>query len=289
MNARRKLALALAVLALAGCSESATVATFNIRVFPEPTTDLEAVAATIADTHADVLAVQEIRNATEFERMLARASERSSRDYRLVPGPCGGDGFGLTTGVVYDASRWTLAAQRQYPDLGRSESCGDWLPATAAVLDKGRRRLVVTSIHLAPFPDRFDERQQQWPRALELMSELEREFEPNASFMMGDTNSTGFRGEPKEEPDFVRSTVRKAGRDLLTDDTACTEYWLPREAESYQPSLLDHIVTRGGQWGEPQVQGLCARLKCESAPKDAMDPEFDTVSDHCPVVVAGKL
>lgn len=288
MKLRLDLGLATLV-ALAGCSQTVTVATFNIRFFPEPATDVAAVAQAIADTDASAIAVQEIRNAKAFEQMLDDASERAGRDFRLVPGPCGGDGFELTTGVVYDANTWELSAQRGYPDLGRGQQCGDWLPATVAVLDHGRRRLLVTSIHFVPFPHRFEERTQQWPQALRLLSELEEEFEPTASVMMGDTNSTGFRGEPPQESDFVRTVVTDAGRELLTEDTACTEYWRPENASAYQPSMLDHIVTRGGRWSQPQEQGMCARLACKPTAVEAMDPAFTTVSDHCPVAVTGKL
>ena len=278
-----------AALMLAACSEPATVGTFNIRLFPEPSTDRSAVAQAIADTQADVLAIQEIRSASQFEAMLRVASKRGGRDYRLLPGPCGGDGFELTTGVVYDAAQWSVVAQRNFPDLGRSDACGDWQPATAAVLEKGRRRLLVTSIHFVPFPDRFDERTQQWPRALSVMADLEREFDPDASVMMGDTNSTGFRDQPPREADFVRDAVRESGRALATKDTECTEYWRPPSADHYRPSMLDHIVTHQGRWNEPAVQGLCARLRCEPTAARSMDPEFDSVSDHCPVVIAGKL
>jgi len=34
---------------------------------------------------------------------------------------------------------------------------------------------------------------------------------------------------------------------------------------------------------------MCERLACSPTEPDAMDPDFGTVSDHCPVVVSTRL
>jgi endonuclease/exonuclease/phosphatase family metal-dependent hydrolase len=289
MKVRLHLVMGMALGLGPACSTSATVATFNIRFFPEPSTDVAAVAQAIAASEADALAVQEIHHADAFEAMLQKASSLSGRDYRLVRGPCGGDGSELTTGVVYDAERWKLVASRGYPDLGRGETCGDWLPATVAILGRDGRRLAITSIHFKPFPHQFEERRRQWEQALDLLEEIEREYAPASSIMAGDANSTGFIGEPPEEVEFVRSVVAESGRELSTSATDCSAYWHPENSPTYRPSMLDHIVSRGGRWEAPTVMGMCSRLACEPVPADDMDPEFASISDHCPVVIKGRL
>lgn len=286
----RRWVLAAICWLFTGCGESVDVATFNIRMFPEPSTDVQAVAGRLVELDASVIAVQEIRDRLAFEAMLAEASSRSGRDYRLVPGPCGGLGLEIITGVVYDAQRWELAASRGYPDLRRNGSCGPGLPGTLAVLDGHRKRLAVLSVHLHPFPDRFELRKQQWGRVLSIVEDVEEEFEADAVVAMGDYNSTGYTGAPAGEKAFIEQVVRDAGDELVTDDIACTEYWQPTGTQGpFEPSVLDHVVTRGGRWDEPEARGMCQRLDCESAEVGQMDPDFQTVSDHCPVTVHGKI
>jgi hypothetical protein len=129
----------------------------------------------------------------------------------------------------------------------------------------------------------------QWRRALAIADDVERELGIPVA-LLGDMNSTGYLGgEPAEEPEFIREIVEEHELELHTDDLACTEYWRPKDSATFQPSLLDHIVTRGGDWSAPRVMGYCARLRCAPTTPDEMDPDFTLVSDHCPVVIDGKL
>jgi endonuclease/exonuclease/phosphatase family metal-dependent hydrolase len=276
---------------LAACSSPVRVATFNIRLFPEPTTDPTAVAARIVELDASVIAVQEIRDARAFGAVLEDASRHTGRDYQLLIGPCGGDGRFITTGVVVDASTWQVLEHTGYPDLqpeGQG-ACGRDQAATLAVLeDRGGRRLGVLSVHLRPFPGGFDTRREQWARVLERAGEIERRYDAPV-LALGDYNSTGFRGEPPEEREIVERTVADAGYRLPTADLACTEYWRPQgDTGPYRPSMLDHAVASRGEW-QAEAHGMCRRLACAPMAPDAIDPDYLVVSDHCPVVLQGRL
>lgn len=277
-------------LALVGCKQPVDVATFNIRLYPEASTDVDAVAERIAELDASAIAVQEIRDRIAFEAMLASASVRSGRDYRLVLGPCGGNMLEITTAVVYDDEVWDLKAERGYPDLRRDGGCGPSLPGTLAVLEQGSKRLGVLSVHLKAFPQNFETRREEWARVLGIVAEASDEFDTHGFVAMGDYNTTGFDGQPPEERKFVTKTVGDAGYGLPTGELACTEYWRPGETKGpYVPSVLDHIVTHGGTWDAAKVTGMCKRMACEAAQPEALDEDFHKVSDHCPVTLHGKI
>lgn len=287
------LGLALALLSVRACApEPVRVATFNIEMFPNPHTDRAAVAQAIAELDAHVLALQEIVDGEAMRAVLAEASRIQGRDWRLVLGPCGGDGFRVTTGVAWDASRVQLVAARGYPGLDPSGDgvCSSDLPATAAVVTTdGGARLSVVSIHLRPFPEHYEQRKRQWPRVLTILGALRREYGGEA-IAIGDFNSTGFTTGPSDERSFVERIVADADMELLTGELPCTEYWQPVPPFSeLLPSLLDHAVVTGGSWEEPQALGMCERLQCRATPRPAMDPRWRSVSDHCPVVVEAAL
>ena len=104
----RRLALAALVLLapFALCpGPPLALGTFNIRMFPAETTDLEAVANAIVELDADAFAVQEIVDEVAFRRVLDRASARSGRRYqaRLEPALCPRRRGNFSVGVVLDA------------------------------------------------------------------------------------------------------------------------------------------------------------------------------------------
>ncbi|MCA9707500.1 MAG: endonuclease/exonuclease/phosphatase family protein [Myxococcales bacterium] len=276
---------------LAGCSSEVTIATFNIRLFPEPSTDPARVAERLAGLDASIVAVQEIRDAAALGSVLEAASRASGRDYHLIIGACGGEGESITTGVVYDAETWAVVEHRDYPDLRPDGTCDPKTQAgTLGVFaDRAGRRLGVLSEHLRPFPDAFEQRREQWAQVLERMAEAERRHDVPV-VALGDYNSTGWRGEPAHERAFIERAVGEAGYGLPTASLACTEYWRPRgDPGPYRPSVLDHAVTARGRWTTAQVRGMCERLACSPTEPEAMDPDFASVSDHCPVVLTGRL
>jgi endonuclease/exonuclease/phosphatase family metal-dependent hydrolase len=176
-----------------------------------------------------------------------------------------------------------------YPDLHPDGACGLRQAGTLVMLeDDGGHRLGVLSVHLRPFPKHFDVRREQWARVLERLDETERRYDAPV-LAVGDYNSTGFRGEPAREREFVEGAVAGAGYRLPTADLPCTEYWRPAgDAGPFRPSMLDHVVATRGDW-QAEVRGMCERLACSPTEPGAMDPDYYSVSDHCPVVVRGRL
>lgn len=280
----------LAGLAVLGaCTTPVRVASFNIRLFPEDTTDRALVAQRIAELDASVIAVQEIRDARALGEVLEVASRRTGRDYQLLLGPCGGEGRFITTGVIVDALTWEVVEHAGYPDLRSDGTCGVRQAGTLAVLEhRSGGRLGVLSVHLRPFPHEFATRREQWAQVLARAEEIDRRFDAPV-VVLGDFNSTGFRGEPPEERAFVEGAVAAAGYGLPTAGLSCTEYWRPKDDPgAYRPSLLDHAVTTRGEW-LAGVRGMCERLACDPTAPEAMDPDYFSVSDHCPVVLDGRL
>jgi hypothetical protein len=265
------------------------VATFNIRMFPEPTTDVDRVAATLVELDADLLGVQEIADHGALASVLARVSRETGREYRSVLSRCRSATRDITTGLVWDASRWRLVEHREYPDLlpDRGVVCGQSQPGLLGVFaDEHGRRVALLSVHLEPFPEKFAIRREQWRRLLAIQKAVAEEHDVTV-LALGDTNSTGFKGEPPEERDFVTKMVQASGFRLLTADIPCSEYYVPEGGRDFVPSVLDHMVATSGRWASPEPLGLCERLACRVTAPEDMDEDFVRVSDHCPVVVEG--
>jgi endonuclease/exonuclease/phosphatase family metal-dependent hydrolase len=282
--------LGLAVLAVSFSGREARVATFNIEFFPKTDTDFASVARTIADVDSDVVALQEIRDDVPLSWVLAEASRLTEREYQAVLSPCLDVTRWMTTGLVWDASRWTLVETRSYPGLepDGQGSCGDGQPGFLGVFDDGDgTRLAVLAVHLPALPDRYERRRELWPRVLEIQRRVQAELGIPV-LALGDFNSTGPVDDRDAERRFIEEVVDAAGYHLLTEDIDCTEYWHP-QPDAYHPSILDHIVATDGDWSAARSTGYCRRLECRPVAADAMDPDYFHVSDHCPVVVDGEL
>ena len=273
------------------CSErDVRIATFNIEMFPDMSTDFDRVAATIIDVDADVIALQEIKDELPLDWVLAEASRATGRSYQAVLSPCLSDGRLITNGIVWDASRWSLVDVRHYPGLqpDGNGSCSDGQPGVLAVLDDGDgSRVAVLSVHLPALPQRYEQRRKLWPHVLEIQRRVEAELGIPV-LALGDFNSTGPLDDRAAERRFIDAIVDAAGYELLTADIECTEYWHPTP-DAYHPSILDHVVATSGDWTPARPLGYCPRLSCRSVAASDMDPDYFSVSDHCPVVVDGDL
>lgn len=281
---------AIGLIAAQGRSEPPVrVGSFNIRMFPEASTDHARVAQTIAQLDADIFGVQEIRDEGALRAAVQQASALTGRDYRFVLSRCRHWKFGITTGVVWDASRWTLREHRDYPELmpDDGEYCGPWQPGTLGLfVDEDGRSLGVLSVHLPAFPRNYGLRRDHWRRVLSIQRELS-EQQGITVLAVGDYNSTGFTGEPEQEREFITDLVDEAGFDLLSADVECTEYYRPRKDGGYLPSVLDHVVATDGTWSAATALGICERMACRVVEPGAMDRDYYEVSDHCPIYVDG--
>ena len=279
----RRLALVslLVLAALAFCERPAPLAlgSFNIRMFPNAKTDLEAVAHAIAGLDADAFAVQEIVEPRVFQRVLERASAISGRRYRvaLEHAHCPRRGTNFYLGVVHDADKLALIESRLLGEF----TCPEGQPAgmLAHLRASDGRRLALTSLHLSA----GDKRMAQWAWLAAALPDLRAELDAPV-ILAGDFNSTGYLVERDLERRFIDTLVERSGLQLATARLACSMYWKPPRSATYEVSLLDHIVApRELELGPAQVMGMCAELAC--APQTGMPTAWHEVSDHCPVRV----
>ena len=267
-----------------------SVGTFNIRLFPDRETVPDAVAARLAELDADLVMVQEIREPGAFDAVLADASARSGRRYRVALGPmCRTSNLQL--GVVYDEAAFSVVETRVQADLdptGRCSCRDGHPPAFLAVLQRpDGRRLAAMSVHLQFGARRwmFQARRVQWDH---LVSSIDRLVDELALPLVvaGDFNSTGYVDDDLGERSFIERTVDDAGLTLATAGLSCTAYWRPnRRRKDYVPSMLDHVLVAGAKVNGTEVLGMCATLGGKACPGDHEVADFHEVSDHCPVRV----
>ena len=261
--------------------------TFNIRMFPADTTDLEAVVAAIVELDADAFAVQEIVDAAAFQRVLDRASARSGRRYqvRLEPALCPRRRGNLHVGVVHDADKLTVLESRVLGEF----TCPNGQPSGMLALLRASdgRRLALASVHFTAGDGKNTraERAAQWTWLIDALPELQAELDAPV-IVSGDFNSTGFLREHDPERRFIDDLVERHGLQLPTAELACSMYWKPRT--TYEPSLLDHVLApRELRLGPARALGMCAELAC--APQASEPAAWRTISDHCPVRVEVRL
>lgn len=287
----------LAILSLylgaRGCGSGAPlrVGTFNVREFG-PSTDLGRLTALLAESDADVMAVQEIQRPDLLPQVAKLLSAKSGRSYLSIASDCGGK-RAMHVGFLFDAKRVKLDAVEEFPELrdDRGGSCS--LGARAGLLGVfsqrswfRHREYALLTVHFPAGGDveQARERQLFWARALRIAARV-RDGGRERVLILGDVNSTGYRENIYGERDSIHVAVKRAGFHLLTPDLRCTEYFQPPEHNAFLPSHLDHIVGSGAvsARGEPRVLSFCAALRC--APTGTMPSDFAAVSDHCPVLL----
>jgi endonuclease/exonuclease/phosphatase family metal-dependent hydrolase len=282
--------LCLTLLAPLGLCErtiALDLGTFNIRMFPEVGTDLEAVARAIAELDADAFAVQEIVEPAVFRAVLIRAGALTGRRYGVVlePAHCPRRSGAIHVGVVHDLDVLTLVESRMLGDF----TCPKGQPAGMLALLQARdgRRLALASVHFSAGDagKTRDERMAQWAWLIDELPELHAELDAPV-IVGGDFNSTGYLGENDPERRFIDALVDHHALQLPTGALACSMYW--KRKGHYPVSLLDHVLApRELAFGRPEALGMCAELAC--VPQDEPPVAWETVSDHCPVRVPLKF
>jgi len=267
-----------------------SVGTFNIRLFPDRQTVPDVVAERLAELDADLVMVQEIRDPSAFDAVLATASAECGRRYRVALGPMCRTSE-LQLGVVYDEAAFSVVETRVQADLdptGRCSCRDGHPPAFLAVLQRpDGRRLAAISVHLQFGARRwmYQARRVQWEYLIGSIDRLLGELSMPL-VAAGDFNSTGYTNDDLGERSFIERTVKEAGLTLATAGVSCTAYWQPnRRRRDYVPSMLDHVLVSGAQVQQTEVLGMCAALGGKVAPGDQDVPDYREVSDHCPVRV----
>ena len=302
----------LALAALLGCagveSESVPppaeghfrVVTWNIRFFPEPSTDVERTGEVLANLNADLIAVQEIADSSALASMLdqvnsllARQARESgqgfSRHYDYELAESGGHG-GQFVGYVYDENSVELSDVKTLKSL---QMTPDLRPGLFARVKSKRGGLDFQVIVMHTDSGTRDRDYQNRVRFLDSLGvELgERRAADADVIVLGDLNTMGRLAEEglgrvgwDEEVANLDRRAAEMGLSRLPNSPSCTEYYRGRG------SFLDHILVSTAMAEAPagsvaRVFGYCAEADCQPIDQENMPYDYVHVSDHCPVVI----
>lgn len=274
------------------------IATWNIRYFPEPSTDANRVAEILAEIDADLVAVQEIRDATALQALLehvnegfaARSADGSrTRAYTHRLADSGGNG-GLFVGFVYDTLAVELSSVRTVWKLQMTEDLRPALAARVKSRGGGLDFEVIVAHTDSGVRDRDYQNRLSFLDSLAVLLPSVSDSDTDV-VLLGDLNTMGRNEEGTLEAVTAGDEIAGLDRRLdgmglrrLPIEPACTEYYRGRGA------VLDHIVVaRATEEAPPDltagVAGYCAEVDCAVLDPDDMPPDYVTASDHCPVVV----
>jgi endonuclease/exonuclease/phosphatase family metal-dependent hydrolase len=265
-------------------ADALRVVTWNLRHFegdPEKH-DLDRLVDQLEALDADIVAVQEIEDPGALAELLPRwelaISEHGGRGHQKV-------------GVLYDPA--TVEALDEPREHRRLTMKGRVRPGYSLHL-RGREAgpdLFVFVVHLKAMPKGHALRREQW-RLLqaELRPLVERDGDV---IVLGDFNATGPEGgEARDELEALERSLAAIDLRRVRVEGGCTAYWDgPRRDAWKEPSLLDLIFVRdlSESLHAPVAYpaGHCQRHACDSfRSTDAYpDPDFERVSDHCPVAI----
>ena len=308
MTGVRLLALAL-LLGCAGVeSESVPppaegqfrVATWNIRFFPEPSTDVQRTGEVLADLDADLVAVQEIADSGALASLLGEVNawlsgnvresdSRPPRYYRYVLAESGGHG-GQFVGYIYDDNAVRLTDVETLTSL---QMTADLRPGLFARVTSKRGGLDFQVIVMHTDSGTRDRDYQNRLRFLDsLGEELDGRRASDADvIVLGDLNTMGRLADDDlgrigwdEEVANLDRRAGEMGLSRLPNSPACTEYYKGRG------SFLDHILVANDMAEAPsgsvaRVFGYCAEFDCQPVDRENMPYDYVHVSDHCPVVL----
>jgi endonuclease/exonuclease/phosphatase family metal-dependent hydrolase len=276
------------------------VATWNIRFFPEPSTDVDRTGEILGSLDADVVAVQEIADPAALSALLERlnadlarraldSGSAAPRHYRFELAESGGHG-GQYVGYIYDEKAVLLSGVETLTSL---QMTPDLRPGLFARV-KSRRGGVDFQIVVMHTDSGTKDRDYQ--NRLRFLDSLQVELpgrlhEDGDVIVLGDLNTMGRlpedglpRVRAEQEIANLDETAGDMGLRRLTNSPSCTEYYRGRG------SFLDHILVTSAMAEAPsesvaRVFGYCAEAECQPIDQDHMPYDYLFVSDHCPVVI----
>ena len=276
------------------------VATWNIRFFPEPSTDVERTGQILGALDADLVAVQEIADPAALTALLERVNSDLARraldsgltpprHYRFVLADTGGHG-GQYVGYIFDENAVRLT---DVQTLTRLQMTPDLRPGLFARAKSERGGLDFQIIVMHTDSGTRDRDYQNRLRFLDSLGvELGGRLDEDADVLvLGDLNTMGRLAEgglPRVRAEQEIANLDERARDMglrrLSNAPACTEYYRGRG------SFLDHILVTTAMAEAPsdavaRVFGYCAAVDCQPVDPDRMPYDYAHVSDHCPVVI----
>jgi len=275
------------------------VATWNIRFFPEPSTDISRTAEILVGLDADLIAVQEIADADSLRALLNKVNEdlarraaesgtETPRHYDFKLADSGGHG-GQYVGYIFDDHAVELS---DVETLNSLQMTPDLRPGLFARVRSRKGGLDFQVIVMHTDSGTRDRDYQNRLRFLDsLATELPDRFRADADIIvLGDFNTMGRlpeEGLPRvtasREIEEMDREIAGMGLRRLPNTPACTEYYRGRG------SLLDHILVsenmaEAGPRPRAQVSGYCAEHACRQLDDANMPYDYRRVSDHCPVL-----
>jgi endonuclease/exonuclease/phosphatase family metal-dependent hydrolase len=288
-----KLFFGLLVLLTSHAFAGLNVGTYNIRNFDyderaRTHTDKPALQNIMNDIKFDLLGVNEINNAPEFEKFIA--SKFTAYSVRLST--CGG-AHGQRLGYVYNKSKLKL--------LSFTEDLTITNPGTQGSCNTGTRPLAVAYFEEVATGEKFyaiqahlkaggnaadmGKRFQQYTILENFVKDLV--AKGNKQIMVtGDFNTTGYSLRDSDYTKFT-AMVRNAGLIDLSANVGCTAYWWGGTDDNIdEASVLDHILVTNdflkNKQAKTQTHGHCKQLSCRSASPQELGVSYEGVSDHCP-------
>ncbi len=277
------------------------VGTLNVRWFPDGdargpgarTTDIETLAAAIADLHVQALALEELllsdRGERALERLRARLSSLTGGRWEIVLDDCRRDEGRQHVGILYDAASVERLGVHRVDGLSGNDGdgCDGYMrPGLAVALRfRGGFDAWLVAVHLDSGTDdrAYERRGRAYQAFARLREELARELPEDDILVLGDLNTMGNdRGvSGLDEIGELERALDRAQFRRLWLEPGCTEI------SGGRASMLDHVIvssatTELAPSARAAVGGPCARARCRVS-RD--DPWLAHVSDHCPVTI----
>lgn len=270
------------------------VKSYNIRNFASAkSTNLVLLKKILIDNKADIISVQEIKNAGLFKKFVE--AELKSYHYKVVISKCGGAG-NQKLGFIYNSKRLELKSFTEDLSLaGKTPSCnGSSRPAGIGVFRDHNDQLdfAAIAVHLKAggCGNCIAKRQFQLKR----LSLIIKKFQVNGLenvIALGDFNTTEYNKKSKQYEMFKGFVAHHQMRDSA-DKVACSSYWggSNRGDGIEEPSLLDHIlITKAFMSNYNQAKASvalhCQQNACKRTPSNKMGMAYKQVSDHCPISI----
>jgi len=262
--------------------------TWNLHNFPDPEQDLLRLRAQLDELDADVLALQEIRDVAALRELLP--------GWEVHASAAGGRG-GQKLAIAFDPRAVELiGAPLEHERLSLDGRVRPGLRAYLRARGSGLDFHLIV-VHLKAMPGGYGEREEQWRRLVEIVRRIPTREPGRADadvVIAGDFNTTGREGGTRdEELAALAAALAPVGLRRVTPEHGCTAYWDGPTRDAWkEPSDLDHVWVAGLHDAVPAAQlaraaGPCAAFRCDrfrSTPAYPQ-PDYERVSDHCPVVV----
>ena len=284
---------ALSLLPTLTFAASLTVGTYNIRNFDYDEryrirTNKSELAKIINETKADLIAVQEINNAVEFERY----AEATFPEFEAELTECGG-AHDQKVGFLFNTKKLNLLSFNQDLALtnpGGRDTCDQGSrPAGVALFEiiETKQKFYALSVHLKSGSqgDSLRKRVKQFAIIQKLVQDLQatgvKDF-----VVAGDMNTTTYnvRGEDYKVLKGVATALEATD---LSSGLACTAYWWGNSDDGIEtPSILDHVLISKGlikKEVKTQLGGHCKAVSCKEISERELGESYANVSDHCPV------